>query len=86
MGNFDNGSPRSHSLSAFPPSLPVMLTFWHPLTMAPLSNSGTPLKLGTVHRDCACDWGSEVGAYSASPPVIRALIGNVSQENCSWGV
>ena len=55
-----------------------MLTFWHPLTMAPLSNYGTPLKLGTVHRDCACDWGSEVSAYSASPPVIRALIDNVS--------
>ncbi len=86
MGNFDNGSPRSHSLSAFSPSPPVMLTFWHPLTMAPHSNSATPLKFDTVHRDCACDWGSEVGACSASPRAIHALIGNVSQENCSWGL
>jgi len=30
--------------------------------IAPCSNSGTPLQFGTVHRDCACDSGSEVGA------------------------
>jgi len=83
VGNFDNGSPRSHSLSAFPSSLSVMLTFWHPLNMAPLSNSGKLLKLGTVHRDYACDWGSEMSVYSASPSVIRALIDNVFQENYS---
>ena len=56
-----------------------MLPFRH-------SNSGTPLEFGTVHRVCAFDCGSEVGAFSASPPVIRAPIGDVSQENGSWGV
>lgn len=48
-----------------------------------LFNSDTSLKLDTMHRDCACDWDSEVSVYSASSPVIRALIDNVFQKNCS---
>ncbi len=56
--------------------------------IAPCSNSGTPLQFGTVHRDCAWDSGSEVGASSASPSIIQALLSNVSQEKSSgaaWG-
>ncbi len=52
------------------------------------SNSDTSLQFGTIHRDCAWDLSSEVGASSASPSIIQALLSNVFQEKSSgaaWG-